>query len=107
MKLNEKSPLTKIANEIPPNRNDSLNLRGLPHEKSHSLHARPSKNLTPLRNKLNSTVLDAHHLGFNLPDDLSTAFSPSSALSHIQGKVSPRKRELRKKQLIAYHGWLK
>jgi hypothetical protein len=46
---------------------------------------------------MNNTVLDAQHLGFKLPDDFPQAFSPSSALSQIQGKVSPRKKELRKK----------
>jgi hypothetical protein len=62
-----------------------------------SVNYRGGKQLIPIRRQINNTVLDAQHLGFKLPEDFPQAFSPSSALSQIQGKVSPRKKELRKK----------
>jgi hypothetical protein len=51
---------------------------------------------------MNSTILDAQHLGFKVPSKKDEILSPPSL-----GRVSPMKKDLRKKQLIAYHGWLK
>lgn len=58
-----------------------------------------AKYLTPLRQILNTSVLDAKSLGFDhhmRPEDSPNGLKPSS----------PRK-ELKRKQLMAYHGWLK
>jgi hypothetical protein len=101
-KISDKSPLQKLVLDSTVNRNESLNLKsGVEnyHGKSLSLSVnyRGGKQLIPIRRQMNNTVLDAQHLGFKLPEDFPQAFSPSSALSQIQGKVSPRKKELRKK----------
>ena len=53
---------------------------------------------------MNSTILDAQSLGFTLPSTRGEdKYVPPASMS----RISPNKNDFRRKQMIAYHGWLR